>query len=88
MLFSKRFLKDLRERRASLFEDVEVSRELVVGVPVVRILELATELSAAHIVMGCRGRTGVAHVLLGSKAARVVRLAEIPVTVVKAEEED
>ena len=36
------------------------------------------------IVMGSQGRTGLAHVLLGSKAEQVVRLAPIPVTIVKA----
>jgi nucleotide-binding universal stress UspA family protein len=34
--------------------------------------------------MGSQGRTGLAHVLLGSKAEQVVRLAPIPVTIVKA----
>jgi universal stress protein A len=37
------------------------------------------------IVMGSQGRTGLAHLLLGSKAERVVRLSPIPVTIVKAE---
>jgi nucleotide-binding universal stress UspA family protein len=36
------------------------------------------------IVIGTRGRTGVKHVLLGSVAERVVRLAPCPVLTVKA----
>ena len=33
--------------------------------------------------MGSRGRTGMAHMLLGSKAEQVVRLCPVPVMVVK-----
>ena len=35
--------------------------------------------------MGSRGRTGLQHLLVGSKAERVVQLAPMPVTIVKAE---
>lgn len=56
---------------------------LVVGLPVTRILEAAAQLHAGMIVMGSQGRTGLAHVLLGSKAEQVVRLSPIPVTIVK-----
>jgi len=57
---------------------------LVVGLPVTRILETAAKVKAGMIMMGSQGRTGLAHVLLGSKAEQVVRLAPIPVTIVKA----
>lgn len=57
---------------------------LVVGLPVTRILETAEKLQAGMIVMGSQGRTGLARVLLGSKAEQVVRLSPIPVTIVKA----
>jgi nucleotide-binding universal stress UspA family protein len=36
------------------------------------------------IVMGSQGRTGLSRFLLGSKAQRVVQLAPVPVTIVKA----
>ena len=64
-----------------------VTTELVVGVPVRRILEVAERLDARLIVMGSRGRTGLSHLLLGSKAQSVVQLAAIPVTIVKADED-
>jgi nucleotide-binding universal stress UspA family protein len=57
---------------------------LVVGLPVTRILETASQIHARMIVMGSQGRTGLAHVLLGSKAEQVVRLSPIPVTIVKS----
>jgi nucleotide-binding universal stress UspA family protein len=39
------------------------------------------------IVMGSKGRTGLSHILLGSKAEQIVRLSPIPVTIVKAQTE-
>lgn len=56
---------------------------LVVGIPVTRILETAGKLDARMIVMGSQGRTGLSHLMLGSKAEQVVRLAKMPVLIVK-----
>jgi universal stress protein A len=47
------------------------------------ILELAESLPADLIVMGTHGHTGMKHVLLGSTAARIVRLAPCPVLTVR-----
>jgi nucleotide-binding universal stress UspA family protein len=58
--------------------------ELVAGLPASRILEVAERIGARMIVMGSQGRTGLSHLLLGSKAERVVQLSPIPVTIVKA----
>lgn len=55
------------------------------GPPAGAIVEAARELSADLIVMGTRGRTGLAHVVLGSVAQRTVRLAPCPVLTLKAE---
>ncbi len=60
-----------------------VRTKLIVGVPVPRILEIAEKVDAQIIVMGSQGRTGLKHLMLGSKAEQVVRLAPIPVTIVK-----
>lgn len=48
------------------------------------ILREAEEIDADMIVMGTRGLTGLKHILLGSTAERVVRLAECPVLTLKA----
>jgi nucleotide-binding universal stress UspA family protein len=61
----------------------ELDVRLVVGLPATRILEVAETLGAQLIVMGSRGLTGIAHLMLGSKAQRVVQLSPIPVTIVK-----
>jgi nucleotide-binding universal stress UspA family protein len=46
-------------------------------------VELATNLGADLIVMGSHGRTGLAHVLLGSVAERTIRSAPCPVITLK-----
>jgi len=57
---------------------------LVPGLPPGRIVEVAKAVGASLIVIGSRGRTGLAHILLGSVAERVVQTAPVPVVVVKA----
>lgn len=47
------------------------------------IIEYATEQDVDHLVLGSRGRSGVARLLLGSIAEGVVRRAPVPVTIVK-----
>lgn len=47
------------------------------------ILEAAKTARADLIVMGTRGRTGLAHVLMGSTAERVLRRSQLPVVTLK-----
>lgn len=56
---------------------------LITGIPVTRILEVAERINASMIVMGSQGRTGLSHIMLGSKAEQVVRFSPVPVTIVK-----
>lgn len=60
-----------------------VETRVVVGEAVSEICQVATHEQAELIVMGSHGRTGLAHVLLGSVAERVVRHAPCPVLVVR-----
>ena len=53
------------------------------GMPFPRIIQTARRLGVDLIVMGTHGRTGLAHVLLGSVAEKVVRKAPCPVLTVK-----
>ena len=53
------------------------------GVPFQVIIETASTAHVDLIIMGTHGRTGLPHVLLGSVAERVVRLAPCPVLVVR-----
>ncbi|MGQ9661880.1 MAG: universal stress protein [Kiritimatiellia bacterium] len=55
----------------------------VTGKPFLEIIRKAKEEDASLIVMGTHGRTGLSHILIGSVAERVVRLAPCPVLTVK-----
>jgi nucleotide-binding universal stress UspA family protein len=54
-----------------------------VGQPAEVIARLASELECDLIVMGTHGRTGIAGLVMGSVASRVLHLAECPVMLVK-----
>ena len=57
--------------------------EVATGPPADTIVRMAHERGADLIVMGTHGHTGLRHVLLGSVAEKVVRLAPCPVLTVK-----
>ena len=80
----KKFLGEATKARPDLKAVKSAQSQLVRGLPATRILEVADRIGARMIVMGSRGRTGLPHLLLGSKAERVVQLSPIPVTIVKA----
>jgi len=77
------FLKKIREAQVNSDALANAQLMLVSGLPVPRILEVAKQIKAGMIVMGGKGRTGLAHILLGSKAEQVVNLSPVPVTIVK-----
>jgi nucleotide-binding universal stress UspA family protein len=78
------FMLAMKKKHPDLPALAQAETRLVIGLPVTRILETADQVQAGMIVMGSQGRTGLAHVLLGSKAEQVVRLSPIPVTIVKS----
>ena len=65
--------------------DAGLTAEAVImrGTPFREIVEIATTQQVDLIVMGTHGRTGLQHLLLGSVAERVVRLAPCPVMVTR-----
>ena len=56
------------------------------GDPSTELLAVANELKAKMLVMGTHGRSGIAHLFLGSVAERVMRHSTIPVLTVRADE--
>ena len=60
---------------------------IVHGVPFQTIIDTAKEKGVDLIIMGTHGRTGLTHVLMGSVAERVVRLAPCPVLVTRGRTE-
>ena len=89
---SSTFLQDLE---AAVTRDMEgylarvtaagLAGEIAVvhGVPFQEILDTAKARQVDLIIMGTHGRTGLSHVLLGSVAEKVVRLAPCPVLVAR-----
>jgi nucleotide-binding universal stress UspA family protein len=77
------FMLKMQKKHSALHAIEHAKTMLVVGLPVNRILESAEKIHARMIVMGSQGRTGLARAMLGSKAEQVVRLAPIPVMIVK-----
>ena len=59
------------------------STDVVFGYAARSIVEHASRLGVDLIVMGSHGRTGIAHVLLGSVAEAIVRTAPCPVLTVR-----
>lgn len=65
---------------------IEIETVVTAGAPTDAILEAVEKFDIERIVMGTHGRTGVGHFMLGSVAEKVVRLAPVPVLVVKGVE--
>lgn len=81
------FMQHLAEENTDCSALVHAETMLLVGLPVSRILEVADKVRPRMLVMGSKGRTGLSHILLGSKAEQIVRASPFPVTIVKAEAE-
>ncbi len=77
------FIQEIQEKHPDIAGLKKLETILVKGLPVNRILEIAKKSNSRMIVMGSQGRTGLSHIMLGSKAEQVVRLSPIPVTIVK-----
>ncbi len=82
------FLTEVRGQDPALGHLTPFESRIAVGLPTQRILEVAEQAGAQLIVMGGRGRTRLADLLLGSKTERVAHLAKVPVTIVRAEAPD
>ena len=74
-------LKDLEARLAK--DGVTATSFIRVGNPVDEIIRFADENAISLIVMGTHGRTGLAHLLVGSVAERVVRTSRAPVLTIR-----
>ncbi|MCK6572026.1 universal stress protein [Myxococcota bacterium] len=68
-------------------EGVPVEVGALLGGIAETILDEAKRVSADVIVMGTHGRRGLAHLLLGSVAEKVVRQADVPVITVRSDAE-
>lgn len=76
-------LKGRAERRG-----IAVTTRVATGIPSKEVIAAAQAEDSDLIVVGTRGKTGLAHVLLGSTAERVIRGAPCPVLTVRMEPAD
>lgn len=79
-------LQEARNRlrhRAAPRQGIAIETEVLFGHGARTIAEYAAERGVDLIVMGTHGRTGFAHLLLGSVAERLVRTAPCPVLTVR-----
>ena len=66
----------------------QIQAEVRTGKPFVEIIRMAREKDVDLIVMGTHGRAGLPHMLIGSTAEKVVRMAPCPVLTVKRPEHE
>jgi nucleotide-binding universal stress UspA family protein len=76
-------LKDRAERRG-----IAVTTRMATGIPSEEVISAARGEDSDLIVVGTRGKTGLAHILLGSTAERVIRGAPCPVLSVRTDSAD
>jgi len=78
--------RELERRVGRLPVHVERRRcQVVHGPPARTILDAIASTGADLVVMGTHGRTGLAHLLMGSVAEKVLRLSRVPVLTVREE---
>jgi nucleotide-binding universal stress UspA family protein len=79
--FARENMSAFVARHFSGFRDFDTM--LATGIPYREIIGKAREVAADLIVIGTHGRTGVEHVIFGSTAEKVVRMAPCPVLSVR-----
>ncbi len=63
--------------------DMQIEALVVQGIPFAEIISIAKTNKVDMIVMGTHGRTGLAHIMIGSVSEKVVRKAHCPVLTVR-----
>lgn len=94
---NQQYLADLLKQTSSQLADLKgraerrgiaVTTRVATGIPSEETIAAAGAEDADLLVVGTRGKTGLAHVLLGSTAERVIRGAPCPVLTVRMEQGD
>jgi nucleotide-binding universal stress UspA family protein len=82
---AERIVQDGTRRLSATLAPLEQNTigQVLVGAPAEKIVEYANDHAVDLIVMGTHGRRALAHLLMGSVAAHVVRTASCPVLTVR-----
>ncbi|MGE0792167.1 MAG: universal stress protein [Sandaracinaceae bacterium] len=75
----QRALSDLARRYGS---GLTVETHLIEGLPGTEIDRVARDIGADAVIVGTHGRSGIAHLFLGSVAERIIRASSVPVIAV------
>lgn len=76
-------LVDLKARASA--RGIPVHTRIATGIPCEEVLAAVKAEDSDLVIVGTKGKTGLAHVLLGSTAERVIRTAPCPVLTVRTE---
>jgi nucleotide-binding universal stress UspA family protein len=96
-LVNQQYLADLLKHASAQLVDLKgraegrgiaVTTRVATGIPSEEVISAAREENSDLIVVGTRGKTGLAHILLGSTAERVIRGAPCPVLSVRMDSAD
>ncbi len=96
-LVNQQYLADLLKHVSAQLVDLKgraegrgiaVTTRVATGLPSEEVISAAREEDSDLIVVGTRGKTGLAHILLGSTAERVIRGAPCPVLSVRTDSAD
>jgi nucleotide-binding universal stress UspA family protein len=96
-LVNQQYLADLLKQASAQLVDLKcraegrgiaVTTRVATGLPSEEVISAAGEEDSDLIVVGTRGKTGLAHILLGSTAERVIRGAPCPVLSVRTDSAD
>lgn len=68
-------------------DDMDVEALVIQGIPFVEIISTAKKNDIDMIVLGSHGRTGIAHMMMGSVSEKVVRKAPCPVLTVRTSDQ-
>lgn len=81
---ARRFHAVLQRARAMAEEShVKLHTHVVAGHPVRDIVDLASELGVELLIIGAKGHSAIYERLVGSRADRIMQLAQCPVLIVK-----
>jgi nucleotide-binding universal stress UspA family protein len=64
-------------------QQIDLKTHVVAGHPVRDIVKLAGDLGAALLIIGARGHSALYERMIGSRADRIIQLAQCPVLIVK-----
>ena len=94
---NQQYLADLLKQASVQLSDLKVRAErrgiavttrVATGIPSEEAITVAGAEDSDLLIVGTRGKTGLAHVLLGSTAERIIRGAPCPVLTVRMEQEE